>query len=55
MIIKQASIYSYVVCAVMVVLSAKPCQGQDVRAITLPSKDVTLPFLRPGRIAKVMV
>ena len=40
---------------VCVCLLAAAAEGADIEAITRPSKDVTLSFVSPGRIAKVVV
>ena len=55
MIVKRECTCSCVVLSVVVMVLASPCVAQDFRAITDPSKDVTLSFLQPGRIAEVLV
>jgi len=42
-------------CFVVTVVSLEVCLAGGVEAITRPSEDVTLSFVRPGRIAEVLV
>ncbi|HUW55885.1 MAG TPA: efflux RND transporter periplasmic adaptor subunit [Planctomycetota bacterium] len=41
--------------AVVLCLQAVPADAQEIAAITRPSEDVTLSFVLPGRVAKVLV
>jgi RND family efflux transporter MFP subunit len=43
------------IAGVFVLVAAGTCSAQDVGAITRPSEDVTLSFVRPGRIVEMSV
>ena len=45
--------FAFLILAVLCV--SGPALGEEIQAVTKPSKDVTLSFVRPGRIAKVLV
>ncbi len=41
--------------AAVLLCAAATCAAEGIEAVTIPSKDVTLSFVRPGQIAKVLV
>lgn len=54
--VTRSFVNSYVLYAITTaLLSAELCLAGDIQAITVPSKDVMLSFVRTGRIAEVMV
>ncbi len=53
-ILKRMAPY-VIICATVLGLSSDAWPGDGIAAITTPSADVTLSFIQPGRIARVLV
>lgn len=51
----RISIYFAIGLALLATASASVGAGTEIRAVTVPSADVTLSFVQPGRIAAVLV
>jgi multidrug resistance efflux pump len=52
---RNALSWSAVWLAALLALAPLPCRGEDIEAVTKPSADVEMAFVRGGRVAEVLV